>query len=210
MMNVSEIMWQQVIFMRPEEIINTLRTQIENTFNQVFVWLSKDTKLRRFRSNGEFWNIDQIIEHIYLANRYLLILIQKGTKKALQKAHERDVKIELTNYEISNPRLEQIGINNSFEWESPRHMIPKNDKSSFEIKQELHAQQNLILENLLMLKNGEGVLHKIRMSVNSLGRLDVYQYIYFLIKHIRRHLGQMEQIESEHIRKPECSLHNCR
>jgi hypothetical protein len=184
--------------MRPEEIIDALRTQIETTFNQLFIWPSKDSKLRAFKSSGDFWNIDQILEHIYLANHYLLILIQKGAQKALQKARVRDVKIELTNYEISNPRLEQIGINNSFEWESPKHMIPKNNKSPSEIKQGLLVQQRIVLENLLMLENGEGVLHKIRMSVNSLGRLDVYQYIYFLIMHVRRHVGQMEQIEGEY------------
>jgi hypothetical protein len=31
--------------------------------------------------------------------------------------------------------------------------------------------------------------------VNRLGKLDVYQYICFLLMHCRRHIGQMEEIE---------------
>jgi hypothetical protein len=32
------------------------------------------------------------------------------------------------------------------------------------------------------------------MNVNALGKLDVYQYIYFLALHVRRHLQQLEGI----------------
>jgi len=32
------------------------------------------------------------------------------------------------------------------------------------------------------------------MNVNGLGKLDVYQFIYFLALHVRRHLQQLEGI----------------
>jgi hypothetical protein len=35
------------------------------------------------------------------------------------------------------------------------------------------------------------------MSVNNLGKLDVYQYIYFLSLHAERHLQQLKKIEEE-------------
>jgi hypothetical protein len=35
------------------------------------------------------------------------------------------------------------------------------------------------------------------MSVNNLGKLDVYQYLYFLSLHAQRHLQQMNKIEEE-------------
>jgi hypothetical protein len=47
------------------------------------------------------------------------------------------------------------------------------------------------------LKNGEGVLHKTMMSVNKLGKIDVYHFIYFLVQHAKRHIGQMEKIKGE-------------
>ncbi|OHD71051.1 MAG: hypothetical protein A2W19_08555 [Spirochaetes bacterium RBG_16_49_21] len=184
--------------MNPKELIETLNAQIEDTFSLLELWFSKDIRLRKFRSGDEEMTIDLILEHISLANRYLLILIRKGTKKALRKASRADLEKELKDYRLSSQGLEQIGINNSFIWKSPKHMIPSGERSLSEIRRELAKQQGLLLENLSLLKNGEGVLHKTSMSVNSLGRLDVYQYIYFLLKHARRHLQQMEQIENEY------------
>ena len=35
------------------------------------------------------------------------------------------------------------------------------------------------------------------MTVNDLGKIDVYQYIYFLVKHAERHIVQMLKIEQE-------------
>jgi hypothetical protein len=35
------------------------------------------------------------------------------------------------------------------------------------------------------------------MSVAAIGRMDLYQWIYFLVLHARRHLSQMEAIYLE-------------
>jgi hypothetical protein len=35
------------------------------------------------------------------------------------------------------------------------------------------------------------------MSVDELGKIDVYHYIYFLAQHAKRHLMQMEMIKAE-------------
>lgn len=53
------------------------------------------------------------------------------------------------------------------------------------------------LEHLNQMSNGEGVLLKTTMSVNNLGKIDVYEYIYFLAQHAARHIMQMEHVESE-------------
>ena len=53
------------------------------------------------------------------------------------------------------------------------------------------------LSCLDQLKNGEGVLHKTTMSVNDLGKIDVYHYIVFLVQHAKRHLVQMDKIKIE-------------
>lgn len=39
------------------------------------------------------------------------------------------------------------------------------------------------------------------MTVNNLGKIDVYQYIYFLAMHAQRHVEQMEKIETEWLNK---------
>ncbi|HEX8658695.1 MAG TPA: hypothetical protein VF690_14210, partial [Hymenobacter sp.] len=51
---------------------------------------------------------------------------------------------------------------------------------------------------LQQLPNGEGVLYRITMSVNDLGKINVYELVYFLAKHAERHLTQIEQVAVEY------------
>jgi hypothetical protein len=182
--------------MTPDQITSILHSLIESAFDRLDQWRFKNAVVRSFRPGVDEWNIDQIIEHIALANRYLMMLIDKGAKKALRKAGKTDISKEIADYQLANPRLEQIGIDDSFKWETPGHMRPTCETSLPETLEELHGQKIRLLENLSLLKNGEGILQKTTMTVNSIGKLDVYQYIYFLVMHMRRHIQQMEKIES--------------
>jgi hypothetical protein len=56
----------------------------------------------------------------------------------------------------------------------------------------MRAQQEQCLQLLEKLNNGEGSLFKVTMSVNKLGRIDLYQWIYFIAQHAKRHIGQMQ------------------
>jgi len=80
-----------------------------------------------------------------------------------------------------------IGEHNSFKWNRPEHMEPKGVLSLSEIRSNLKRQMQECLSLLDRIPNGEGVLYKAMMSVNGLGRIDVYHYIYFLVQHINRH-----------------------
>jgi DNA-binding Lrp family transcriptional regulator len=82
-------------------------------------------------------------------------------------------------------------------WNRPEHMIPTGTMSLNEISKNLNSQKNQCLNYLDEMPNGEGVLYRTTMTVNQLGKIDVYQYIYFLAMHITRHLMQMEKIERE-------------
>jgi hypothetical protein len=61
----------------------------------------------------------------------------------------------------------------------------------------MDAQYRECVSILDRLRGGEGALHKVRMSVNESGRLDVYQWLYFLAQHAARHIDQMREIERE-------------
>ena len=50
---------------------------------------------------------------------------------------------------------------------------------------------------LVALGHGEGSLYTVRMSVQNLGKMDMYQWLYFLALHQRRHIAQMEQVYQE-------------
>jgi hypothetical protein len=73
-------------------------------------------------------------------------------------------------------------------------MQPTGVHSPEEVRLLLKSQVAQCLGYLALLSNGEGALYKTTMSVNSLGKIDVYEYIYFLAQHGRRHIGQMEVI----------------
>ena len=145
------------------------------------------------------WTIDEILEHIKLTNHFLLILIEKGSRKALLNSSQLDLQTELQNYVFHSDKLTEVGLHKSFEWIRPEHMEPKGDTSLDDIRQGLKAQLKQCLDCLDQLKNGEGVLYKTTMTVNDLGKIDVYEYIYFLSQHGLRHIAQMEKNELEYL-----------
>ena len=183
--------------MEPGEIIEFLESMIRDTFGGLRAWIMKDPDLRTHLAPEEPWCIDAILEHVSLVNHYLLMLIEKGRKKALL-ADPSELKEILRQYTLNDPRLEEIGVNDSFAWVCPAHMVPTGKKPADETGRDLERQAAKVSENLAMLKNGEGVLRKLHMSVNRLGSLDVYQYIYFLLLHARRHIQQMLKIEADY------------
>jgi len=101
------------------------------------------------------------------------------------------------NFDYDLNKINEIGIHKSFDWIRPEHMEPKGNKSALEIKEELLTQLNRCLNQLEKLKNGKGLLYKTTMTVNDLGKLNVYEYVYFLSKHAERHIGQMEENKKE-------------
>ena len=94
-------------------------------------------------------------------------------------------------------KINKIGQHKSFEWIRPAHMEPTGKKSELTIKEEMITQINRCLNHLKRLKNGEGLLFKTTMTVDNLGKLNVYEYIYFLSKHAERHIQQMEENKIE-------------
>jgi hypothetical protein len=65
------------------------------------------------------------------------------------------------------------------------------------VRQQLHDQLVQALGCLDRLPAGQGVLHQTTMSVNNLGKLNVYEYLYFLAQHARRHVRQLQENAAE-------------
>jgi hypothetical protein len=76
-------------------------------------------------------------------------------------------------------------------------MIPSGTVPSEEIRERMREQGREYLEILERLGGGEGSLHRVRMSVNQSGKLDIYQWLYFLGQHASRHIDQMQENETE-------------
>lgn len=187
--------------MNIKALIAEIKDFLNATFKNIDLWFDKDDVLRHYRPHNGGWTIAQILEHISLTNHFLLILIDKGTNKALQNTSNLDIEKELNNYIFHRDKLIEIGLHKSFDWIRPAHMEPVGQKVSIEIRQQLQEQLHLCLNYLDRLKNGEGVLCKTTMTVNNLGKIDVYEYIYFLGQHAQRHITQMENNEIEFLHK---------
>jgi hypothetical protein len=179
-----------------EDFMSRIRTELTSTFDEVLSWFDiNDDQLHAIPEQGG-WSIAQVLEHISLTNQYLLILIRKGTLKALERSRDESYRDLLAGYEPDWSTLELIGQPGAFTWHRPDHMEPAGDVGMDEVKKTLQLQVKECESLLDQMKEGQGILYKTMMTVNSLGKIDVYHYIYFLVQHARRHLVQMRQLEA--------------
>lgn len=178
-------------------IIKVIADEIIAGFDNLDIWFNADDDLMQYKPASKGWSVQQNLEHISLTNHYLLILIKKGTVKAVELSAKNFTEGFPDGYVIAWGKLDMIGKHKSFEWIRPEHMEPTGNISLDKIQSRLNTQKQECLSCLEKLQNGEGVLYKTMMSVNGLGKIDVYHYILFLVQHIKRHITQMEKIKLE-------------
>ncbi len=179
-----------------QDVISRIKNELIRAFDDLFYWFKIDKQLLDHCPSNQGWTIRQVLEHISLTNHFLLILIRKGVIKSIEKASSTDYVDLLINYDLDWDKLKEIGEHRSFKWNRPEHMEPTNKTLLSDVKILLEQQLQDCISLIDQVPNGEGVLYKTMMSVNNLGKIDVYHYIYFLVQHINRHLRQMEKIRS--------------
>jgi hypothetical protein len=184
-------------------LLAEINADLRATFALVDGWFDQPASLRAYVPTDYGWTIDEVLNHIGLTNHYLLLLIEKGTTKALANPHGLDLQAAVASYEFPHARLAAIGTLHAFAWARPDHMEPRTYPRPLpEVRQQLHDHLAQTLRVLNRLAKGEGVLHQTTMSVNELGKLNVYEYVYFLAQHARRHLTQMEDNHAEWLATP--------
>ena len=183
--------------MKIKNYIQEIQIQLITTHSKIFEWFNESEGIKKYRPIDNGWSISEILEHIALTSHFLMILIDKGTDKALRNVKNLSLDELKMNFDYDLNKINEIGIHKSFDWIRPEHMEPKGEKSEMEIKDEMINQINRCLNQLEKLKNGEGLLYKTTMTVNELGKINVYEYIYFLSKHAERHIHQMEENKDE-------------
>ncbi|MEZ4852031.1 MAG: DinB family protein [Bacteroidia bacterium] len=183
--------------MKIHTYIQAIQIHLIQTHTEILHWFEEKEEVKNYRPADQGWTISEILEHIALTSHFLLILISKGTDKALRNVHQLSLEELLQDFDYDLNKINEIGIHKSFAWIRPEHMEPSGEKSDLEIKDELINQLNRCLNYLEKLKNGEGLLYKTTMTVNELGKINVYEYFYFLSKHAERHIQQMEENKKE-------------
>ena len=174
------------------QTILEVRDSILGTFTEIYPWFEKSADILAYRPADKGWTIAQILEHITLTSHFLLIVATNGCAKALKRAQSQAI----SDSESDLAKVTVIGMRGTFTWIRPGHMEPKGIALS-EVLNTMRAQEEHCLELLEKLENGEGSLFKVTMSVNKLGRIDLYQWIYFIAQHAKRHIGQMQSNADE-------------
>ena len=139
------------------------------------------------------WSAVEHMEHVSLVNHFLLLTIAKGCAKALKRAAGCS---PLSQNESDLVPLFPLADPDAFPWSPPAHMVPAGGSEPAELRALLRAQCRQCLELLAAMPAGEGRLCTIRMSVHDLGRLDMYQWLYFLAQHGRYHLVLLGRLEN--------------
>ena len=176
--------------MSGERTVQTLRSEIEAVFSLLDRWCMEKPVELAMVPEDVGWSVQLILEHIGIANHYLMLTLRKGVATAVRRAAAgrpvADGESDLTIFtEIADP--------DAFDWQPPGHMVPSGKPTITRIRDMLRQQHEESVALLDQMSNGEGVLHTVRMSVRNLGRLDMYQWLWFMLMHARRHLAQMDR-----------------
>jgi len=123
-----------------------------------------------------------------------LLTLNKQANKAAQR-FSNGSRSERTESDLD--LLQSIGVRGSFHWKNPDHMEPTGNMPLSEIRARLKEQVAECLALNQKISNGIGALAKVTMTVNELGKIDLYQWLYFICQHARRHLKQLESAYDE-------------
>jgi hypothetical protein len=175
------------------ETIATVRRTLLDTFAEIDRWFDRDAGLRGYRSRAGGWTIDEVLEHVTLTNHFLMLTLRKWVEIALRRVGRTPI----TEGESDLGILDVVGQRGSFGWVRPEHMEPTGDPAPEAVRETMREQCRECLKLLERMRNGEGALCRVTMTVNDLGKIDLYQWLYFIAMHARRHLQQLEAIERE-------------
>ena len=174
--------------------IAAVRRALDQTFARLDAWCGLPAERLHHRPiYPQAWTAAEHLEHVTLVNHYLLLTIGKGVATALRRARSP---LPVPAGESDLARLAPIADPDAFPWEPPEHMIPTGTKPPPEVRELLADQRGQCLKLLERMANGEGMLCTFRMSVYGLGRLDMYQWLYFLAQHGGWHLEFLARREA--------------
>lgn len=195
---MSGLFYFKIRCMTAENIIVTIRNELIRSISGLDAWFDKEDTLMDHKPTSGDWCVRELLENAMLTNRFLLNFIDQGSDKAIRQSIAGDFSDFIQNYCLENQALTEVGIHNSFDSTIHDHIAPTGKASLSEVRREIREQLDRCLIHLELLRNGEGILYKTNMSISGLGKLDVYQNIYFLAHHVKRYVHQLEKIEEDY------------
>lgn len=142
----------------------------------------------RARPAPESWSVAEVLEHVTLTQRFLLVLVEKLRDRAVKRLARG---LDWPDAPPEEAFLERLA-GRAMAWSHPEHMGPTGGVERDELCARLAEQRARCLAPLAELPSGEGTLHRIRMSVVD-RRLDLYQYLRVVELHAARHVDQIDR-----------------
>ena len=176
-----------------------LAESIDSVFFNLTTFPLDSPSLGQHRLSNQGWCPLEILEHVSLANRFLILTLDKWKKKADRRIETQP--LAPGQQEMGLGRIRPIGQRGSFHWKNPDHMAPCGNRSLDDLLSEIRDQANHLKATLHGMRDGRGLLCKITMNVHQLGKINLYQWIAFIVEHARRHQQQLEEIRMDHLLK---------
>lgn len=173
-------------------VITKIRTELLNTFNHVFDVFTIREDVLYYKPANEGWSIYQVLEHILLANHFLLRIVDKQKEKAMQLAKSSAQLQVVEAYALDIAKLKRMELTGSYVWVPQKYTEPHGDVPLLQIKMSLHDQLN---ESLALLQNKQVI--EALITTYHAGKIDALHYLYFLIQHMQRHLQQVQRTKKE-------------
>ncbi len=183
--------------------ITTTRRELTNAFDRLFdVFAVREDLLYHRPLNGG-WSIYEVLEHVVLANHFLLRIVNKQAEKAMQQADRIGGLNKSQTYSLDKTTVKNMELNGSYLWVPQQYTEPGGDTPLLELKISLHDQ----LEQAIQLLNNEKVLKAIEETYIT-GKTDALHYLYFMVQHMYRHLEQVNRLKREFSQLQKESLYN--
>jgi len=171
--------------------IAALRGRIDAVFVALLERSRLDEARLRARPEGVGWSGLEVLEHVVLTDRFLLLLADKIARKSLARAARG------ASWPVSAPSFAQLEhvAGREFAWRAPEHMRPTGGVELGALARELESDRARAFALLEQCPHGLGTLHRIRMSVvgGEDDRLELYQYLEVLRLHAERHVRQIDR-----------------
>lgn len=167
-----------------------LHTRIEAAFDALIVAAqAPSAELDKHPADGG-WSAREVLEHVALTDHYLLILARKIADKSAQRVARGEP------WPAHPPRFTHIAFlgEHATPWMNPEHMTPNKELAVAEIVRRLREHRSTCIELIDAAPEGEGSLHRIRMSmVQEDDKLDLYQFLALIAVHAERHYRQIQR-----------------
>lgn len=171
-----------------EQTISQIRKELIRSISALDAWFDKDDALFARKLHGSTKTVRDLMEDVVLANRHLLNIIDRARMGSRIDAHDPPVK----DYLVFSQEIDRELTENVFTWPIENPIFKPS--SLEQVRYEIREQLDRCLIHLELLMEGQTSAFQTEFSLGAIGRLDIYQSIYFLALHVRRILGQLDSV----------------